>query len=55
MVEIIIANIALQAGLFTVPQDAPVVTYMFSAVVAMAIATTVLTPIALKWMLPRQR
>jgi len=55
MVEIIIANIALQAGLFTVPQDAPVVTYMFSAVVAMAIATTVLTPIALKWMVQRQQ
>jgi hypothetical protein len=30
------------------------VTYMFSAVVAMAIATTVLTPIALKWIVQRQ-
>ena len=55
MVEIIIANVALQAGLFNVPQDAPVVAYMFSAVVAMAIATTVLSPIALKWMVQRQR
>lgn len=48
-VELIIADIALRAGIFNVPQPAPpLVEYMFSAVVIMAIVTTLITPPALK-------
>lgn len=47
-VELIIADIAFRAGLFSRPEPAPpVVSQMFSAVVLVAITTTVLTPIAL--------
>jgi Kef-type K+ transport system membrane component KefB len=49
-VELIIAGIALQAGLFTHPQPAPaVVQHLFSAMVIMAIVTTLATPLLLKW------
>lgn len=48
-VELIIANIALRAGLFNHPDPAPpIITYMFSAVVIMAVVTTVVTPMALR-------
>ncbi|MEJ2469851.1 MAG: cation:proton antiporter [Desulfuromonadales bacterium] len=48
-VELIIADIALQAGIFSQPEPVPpVVQYMFSAVVIMAILTTLMTPPALK-------
>jgi Kef-type K+ transport system membrane component KefB len=48
-VELIIAEIALRAGLFSRPEAAPpVITHMFSAIVIMAVVTTVLTPILLK-------
>lgn len=48
-VELIIADIALRAGLFNHPDPAPdVVRYMFSAVVLMALITTLVTPIALQ-------
>jgi Kef-type K+ transport system membrane component KefB len=49
-VELIIAGIALQVGLFEHPQPAPPeVQYLFSAIVIVAIVTTVLTPLLLKW------
>jgi Kef-type K+ transport system membrane component KefB len=48
-VELVIADLALSAGLFTQagPPD-PVVTHLFSSVVIMAILTTLATPILLK-------
>ncbi len=53
-VELIIANIALQAGIFALPEPVPpVVEYMFSAVVIMAIVTTLMTPPTLKIALMR--
>lgn len=49
-VELIIADIALKAGIFTLPEPVPpVIRFMFSAVVIMAIITTLLTPPALKY------
>ncbi len=51
-VELIIANIALQAGIFNLPEPVPpVIEFMFSAVVIMAIVTTLITPPALKFAL----
>ena len=48
-VEVIIADIALRAGLFSHPSPTPpIVQHLFSAVVIMAIATTLFTPIALR-------
>jgi Kef-type K+ transport system membrane component KefB len=48
-VELVIANIALEAGLFeVVPGTAPVVEHIFSAVVIMAVLTTLVTPVLLK-------
>lgn len=47
-VELIIANIALQAGLFTKPHPTPpVVQHLFSAIVIVALLTTIATPFAL--------
>jgi Kef-type K+ transport system membrane component KefB len=49
-VELIIAGIALQAGLFEHPQPAPPeVKYLFSAIVIVAIVTTLISPLLLKW------
>jgi Kef-type K+ transport system membrane component KefB len=51
-VELVIAGIALRAGLFEHPDPAPpIVAHMFSTVVIMAIVTTLLAPIALKRLL----
>lgn len=48
-VELIIADIALRAGLFTGPQPVPaVIVNLFSAVVLMAVITTLVAPIILK-------
>lgn len=48
-VELIIANLALQAGLFNQPSPPPpILAHMFSAVVIMAVVTTVATPILLR-------
>jgi Kef-type K+ transport system membrane component KefB len=48
-VELIIADIALRAGLFSHPQPVPeLVENLFSAVVIMAVVTTVLTPLFLR-------
>lgn len=48
-VELVVADIALRAGLFSQPQPPPPeVQYLFSAIVIMAIVTTLITPGALK-------
>lgn len=48
-VELIIAGIALRAGLFAHPDPPPAeIAFLFSAVVIMALATTLVTPIVLK-------
>jgi Kef-type K+ transport system membrane component KefB len=47
-VELIIADIALRAGLFKIPGDSELVHNLFSAVVIMAIVTTLVTPLILK-------
>jgi Kef-type K+ transport system membrane component KefB len=48
-VEIVVAVVALEAGLFTQPVPVPsVVSAMFSAIVIMAIVTTVIVPLTMK-------
>ena len=48
-VELVIAGIALQAGLFQVPDpQPPVVEHLFSAIVIVAIVTTVAVPVGLR-------
>jgi len=48
-VELIIADIALRAGIFNHPEPVPlIVEHLFSAVVLMAVATTLLTPLLLR-------
>lgn len=47
-VELIIADIALRAGLFKLPGDSEIIQNLFSAVVIMAIVTTLITPLLLK-------
>jgi len=47
-VELIIADIALRAGLFEQPVGSELVSNLFSAMVIMAIVTTIITPITLK-------
>jgi Kef-type K+ transport system membrane component KefB len=54
-VEIIIADIALRAGLFERPVPTPpAIDYLFSAVVIMAIVTTLGSPFALRLLLPKK-
>ncbi len=54
-VELIVADVALQAGLFDKPDPPdPVVEHMFSAVVIMAIVTTLITPLGLRALLARR-
>jgi Kef-type K+ transport system membrane component KefB len=51
-VELIVATVALEAGLFNSPVPIPpVVSAMFSAVVIVAIITTMITPIVLRVLL----
>ena len=53
-VELIVAGIALDAGLFLHPQPPPaVVAGLFSAIVLMALVTTVVTPVVLRWLAPK--
>jgi len=50
-VELIVAGIALQAGLFSLPVPTPViVSSLFSAIVVMALITTIVTPVILRWL-----
>lgn len=54
-VELIIADIALRAGLFDVPKPVPdIVHNLFSAVVIMALVTTLLTPLVLRQILTKK-
>jgi len=49
-VELVIADIALKAGLFdNLSVTTPVVEHIFSAVVIMAVVTTLITPVLLEW------
>ncbi len=51
-VELIIADIALRAGIFDLGgAEPPIIAHMFSAVVIMALVTTLMTPPALKWLM----
>jgi Kef-type K+ transport system membrane component KefB len=50
-VELIVAGVALEAGLFLQPYPTPpIVESLFSAIVIMALVTTVVTPIFLRWL-----
>lgn len=48
-IELIVASVALEAGLFNQPD--PIVSHLFSALVIMAVTTTLATPILLRWVL----
>lgn len=53
-VELIVAEVALEAGLFDHPSpDNAVVSVLYPAVVLMAVGTTLLTPLSLRWFLKR--
>ena len=55
-VELIVAGIALQAGLFLQPSPPPpIVASMYSSIVIMALVTTVLTPLILRRLVDRVR
>jgi Kef-type K+ transport system membrane component KefB len=50
-VELIVADVAFRAGLFTLPEPPhPIVASLYSAVVITAIITTLATPIGLGWL-----
>ena len=52
-VELIVAGVALEAGLFLQPFPVPIIVdSLFSAIVIMALVTTVLTPILLRYLIP---
>lgn len=54
-VELVIADIALREGLFSLPEPPPAaVAHLFSAVVLMAIVTTIATPLGLRWIFRRE-
>lgn len=54
-VELVIADIALRAGLFSKPEDDPgIVESLFSAVVIMAVVTTLVAPFMMKIFLKRK-
>lgn len=49
-IELIIAEVALEAGIFSEPQPVPpIVAQLFSAIVIVAIVTTLAAPVVLKW------
>ncbi len=53
-VELVVVSIAAEAGLFAASDGAaPIVTYLFSALVLMGIVTTLITPILLRFTLPK--
>jgi Kef-type K+ transport system membrane component KefB len=53
-VELIIADIAFRAGLFSLPDPPPpIIEYMFSVVVMVAIVTTVTVPVVLRQIISR--
>ena len=55
-VELVVAGIALRAGLFNHPDPVPAeVSYLFSAVVIMAVVTTIAAPLVMTPLLRAQR
>ncbi len=55
-VELIVADVALEAGLFAQPDPAPPeVAHLFSAVVIMALVMTLVAPIVLRWIVLSRR
>ena len=51
-VELIVAGVALQAGLFSRPVPTPIIVEgLFSSIVIMALVTTVLTPVGLRFLM----
>lgn len=53
-VELVVADVALRAGLYSAPDPTPpAVASLLSTVVTMAIATTLLMPLGLKWIASR--
>jgi Kef-type K+ transport system membrane component KefB len=54
-VELIIAQIALSAGLFETPADSEIIQNLFSAMVIMAILTTLLTPLVLQLLMTKEK
>ena len=51
-IELIIAEVALEAGIFAGPEPLPpIVAQLFSTIVIVAIVTTLVAPVALKWVL----
>ena len=55
-VELIVAGVALEAGLFLQPSPPPpIVQSLYSAIVVMALVTTLATPILLKRVLGSKR
>jgi Kef-type K+ transport system membrane component KefB len=53
-VELIVADIALRAGLFSRPDPPPpAVEYLYSVIVIVAVVTTVISPIVLRRFLSR--
>ncbi len=55
-VELIVAGVALQAGLFLQPSPPPpIVASLYSSIVIMALVTTVLTPLILRRLIARRK
>ena len=53
-VELIVVAVALEAGIFAQPVPTPpIITAIFSSIVIMAIITTIMAPIGMKWLLKR--
>jgi Kef-type K+ transport system membrane component KefB len=53
-VELVVAGIALRAGLFSLPEPPPpVVKYLFSSIVIVAVVTTLVVPVLLRMILSR--
>jgi len=51
-VELIVAGVALDAGLFLQPSPPPpLVQSLYSAIVIMALVTTIIAPILLRWLI----
>lgn len=55
-VELIVAGVALEAGLFLQPSPPPpLVQGLYSSIVIMALVTTLVTPIALRWLIATKK
>ncbi len=55
-VELIVAGVALEAGLFLLPSPPPpIIASLYSAIVIMALVTTILTPVFLRWLVSGDR